>query len=759
MIRKNLKNIIIILFYLIFSITMANIPLFNYLGYEFSFITALITYLTAGIITIILHKNKSDQIQEGEPEFILTIKKSIKLNLKLLLIPFFVISINGFFVRNCSLLNGVLYFILLPVIGILFSILLSSFVCALFEKRKLLWFGIISVLLIINSFLTYYFYPQLFVYNPICGYFTGFVYDEELSISLTLILYRCSNLIEILLLFYAAATLDKYVKKGDKFFKKLSYLKRLPADYKYSTLFIMVFVVFWFFENELHIVSNEDFIQTELGGKYSTNHFEIFYSPRSYNDEEIKRIGGLHEFYFEEIQRDMKTDFKVKIKSYIYPSAEIKRDLIGAKYTDIAKPWLYQVHINSSSVDDALKHELVHVIAGDFGFPIIKAGLKVGLIEGLAMAIEWESGNRTLHQYSAQLLKMNMLIDMEKIMTTMGFAAENPSYGYIQSGSFCRFLIERYGIEKIKSVYSSGNFDKVYNKDISVLNLEWREYLRTIKTEDKDTTLIKYLFRRPSIFQKVCARVIANYNEKASIEMDKKNYNKSAELYRYSLNLSFNNEAQQGLILSYFQLSQYDSVLSLTERVFSRESMKDAFIPLRLHRGDAFWMKGVKEGKTEFIDSAVSNYKIISDVNLNENYNFAANCRMEILKDSGLYSSAIGYYVYKKDEFVKALIIKDILSGNSKFYIGRIILARALYIKGEYGESCKYLLDIPDPGLNDYFKYEKYRILGLCNFYLKKYKISLESFAESKKYQTNEATILMLQSWIDKCGFFEKYNY
>jgi hypothetical protein len=584
------------------------------------------------------------------------------------------------------------------------------------------------------------------------------VYDEELSISYTLVLYRLSNLVEGLLLVYAFLTISRYVKKGDKIFKKLSYLKNILADYKYSTLLIIVLIVFWFFENELHILSSEYYIQSELGGYYSTKHFDIFYSSATYNEREIKRIGGLHEYYYGQIQKELKTNFDKKIKSYIYPSAEYKRDLTGAKFTVYAKPWLNEVHLNSSSIDDVLKHELVHVISGEFGYPIIKVALKMGLVEGLAMAIEWDWGERTLHQYSAQLLKMNMLIDMDKIMTSIGFVSQNSSYSYILSGSFCRFLIDRYGVDNIKNVYASGNFQKVYNKDILSLNSEWKDFLLKIKTESTDSILVRYLFKRPSIFQKVCARVIANANEKASNEFNRKNYDRSAELYRHSLNLSFNNEAQQGLILSYFHSNQYDSVISLTDRIFSKDSFRDAFIPLRLYRGDAFWLKSAKEHRKEYLDSALNNYRIVSEVNLNENYNFASNCRLAILQNSNLYSKMIDYYIYKKDEFLKALIIQGLIVNYPNFNIGKIILARTLFGKGEYLESNKCLSEISDAQLNDFFRYEKYRFQGMNNFYLRNYSLSKQYFIESKKYQRNESTINSLEEWIDKCVFFEKEN-
>jgi hypothetical protein len=97
---------------------------------------------------------------------------------------------------------------------------------------------------------------------------------------------------------------------------------------------------------------------------------------------------SLHEFHHAQIERQLPVSSRRKIQSFLYASSAQKGKLVGAGRTNIAKPWLWQLHLNIDDLDSSLKHELVHVMAADFGFPIIRVGLNAGLTEGLAVALE-----------------------------------------------------------------------------------------------------------------------------------------------------------------------------------------------------------------------------------------------------------------------------------------------------------------------------------------------------------------------------------
>jgi hypothetical protein len=49
---------------------------------------------------------------------------------------------------------------------------------------------------------------------------------------------------------------------------------------------------------------------------------------------------------------------------------------------------------------------------------------------------------------------------------------------YILAGSFVGFLIEREGLALFRSVYETGNYEKIYGEPFRTLEASWRVSLR-----------------------------------------------------------------------------------------------------------------------------------------------------------------------------------------------------------------------------------------------------------------------------------------
>jgi len=63
--------------------------------------------------------------------------------------------------------------------------------------------------------------------------------------------------------------------------------------------------------------------------------------------------------------------------------------LFGTVTSEVARPWLAEMHIGIDAIEASLRHELVHVMAAEFGphyigVPFLRV---LGLTEGLAMAV------------------------------------------------------------------------------------------------------------------------------------------------------------------------------------------------------------------------------------------------------------------------------------------------------------------------------------------------------------------------------------
>ena len=178
----------------------------------------------------------------------------------------------------------------------------------------------------------------------------------------------------------------------------------------------------------------------------------------------------------------------------------MRKRLIGAGETTIANPIHREIHlVYDSFPNPVLKHELTHVMSSEFGMRILKISPKVGLLEGLAVAADWGVANGlTPHQWSESMFKAGTAPDVSD-MVGFGFWYAPPKKSYTLMGSFCRYLIDTYGIEKFKTVYRTGDFS-VYGKSLDELISGWKAFLSTVPIPENAPILAEYRFSEPSIF-------------------------------------------------------------------------------------------------------------------------------------------------------------------------------------------------------------------------------------------------------------------
>jgi hypothetical protein len=88
-----------------------------------------------------------------------------------------------------------------------------------------------------------------------------------------------------------------------------------------------------------------------------------------------------------------------------------------------------------------------------------------------------------------------------------GFSAVSGPRAYTLAGSFCRYLLETRGADKLREIYrSAGDFPGVYGTSLAELEREWRRFLAHQTLSAEQQARAREEFRRPAIFKKVCAR-------------------------------------------------------------------------------------------------------------------------------------------------------------------------------------------------------------------------------------------------------------
>ncbi len=724
------------------SVALLQIPLCNYLGYEYSMAIAVLLPWIIGPLVISIER-RSQRL----PSYASTVSRALRAALFVTIIPLLLGALNGLVVRNCSLPEGVLFFLLIPGVTAVLSSVLGIF-CAATFRRPLPWYVLLVTVTFSYGLYLGYATVQIYSYNLMYGYFPGFSYDEILRIRPALVTFRMVSLVAAGFI----AVVGEYCwlqrwreRSGERV--QLCAESRLWRRFPVAVFLAVVLLLSWWFRDRLGFETSDAYLRSVLDGEIRTQHFRIHYAKNSFTPAELSAIANEHEFRFSQLARALRVQDQRPISSYIYPDPEAQYRLIGTKNTNISKPWRREIHLSRSSWDQTLKHELAHAMAGEFGMPVIHAHYNIGLVEGLAMAVDGEFGNRTLHEYASAVLSFALVQHPERLVRPVGFAFQASSVSYVLMGSFCEYLIDRYGISSFKNLYGGRTPERVYGRSYDDLIAEWEEYLAEYQTPDEWRDHVEYYFRRPSIFAKLCARKTANLNEEGFDALDRKDPARAKEFFRRSYNLSRNSEAYAGLMRAAFAASQFDSVVRLYEAqdsVLLRSTQ-----PLAIFYGDALWMTGRDS-------SAITVYRRLADLDLSDRLDEAAELRLAALRSPQI-STVLRSVVIGTSSDSARLRMLDSSGRLSADPLVRYVRGKILLRLKRYAEAVDAFAgeDLPDayPSLAEYAE----RSTAEGDFRLRRYQAAVAHFWNSLNMNDSPAEEHRVDDWIDRCLWYERY--
>lgn len=477
MIFKTISYWLWIISFGVVAIILADIPLFNILAFEFcAIITICIAFVGAHVAMTELHLMKRDPNSLfGTPRQVILkcFYRGLRSNLVILIIPLIIIIINGFRIKNCNYVDGFLFFILLPLLSCITVTAAGVFFSVWIEKRWLaflayLGFLFLSCLPTVNNLI---FHPPVFAYHPIIGYFPGPIYDFVISITPTLLISRGQSFLWTLV-FITILLITCDISRHTGLIPKIRWRNIIYDSTKLSIWrLITVCVVFTavvsieFYSGEIGIRPSRNDIAQMLGGYRETEHFEIYYSSEL--EDQIDIFAEDCEFRYFQLSEYLQIDNTRKVRAYLYSSPAQKKRLIGAGNTFVEDPFGHGFHLHTQDFPHpVLKHELAHVLTANWS--PWKVSLNVGVHEGVAVAADWDEGKLTVHQWAKAMRHFNVAPPLTSVMS-LGFWRHASSRSYLLAGSFIRFLIDTYGIEKIKNAFPIGNISKSYNKDLSIL--------------------------------------------------------------------------------------------------------------------------------------------------------------------------------------------------------------------------------------------------------------------------------------------------
>lgn len=513
--------------------TLDFLPLVDVLGYDFCFVIGLATALASvdighGTITAA----RGEQSHQGAKSAVQLILRAIAGALATLIVPLVLSLANAVRVRNCNLGAGLVFFLLLPVATAVYAAGTGAALAVVVARPRLGRMLAFALPFASVAWALWRLYrdPAVFAFDPYAGYFPGPIYDEALRPPLRLLWFRLANLTwlaAVLALVHCFCSdptqplhLSLWPRGG----------QALPARRRLIALGLVVAsgvgALLWLSNRQqLGFYVTRASLAELLARESRSQHFVLRSDPAAESDDDIALAQQDLEFRYAQLARTLGAEPALPITVYRFPSAAAKKDAVGAATTLFAKPWSREIFVQADRFPaQRVRHEMAHVFGSAFGDPIFGVALAwhfwgplpfprlaTGLIEGLAEAADFDnpSGRFTTHEEAAAMIALGKAPPLARAIGP-GFSLESGPRAYTIAGSFCRFLLDRFGVAKLRELYrSAGAFDRVYGVSLATLEADWRAFLATLPVDRDSRAQAEEGFRRPAIFHKVCARELA----------------------------------------------------------------------------------------------------------------------------------------------------------------------------------------------------------------------------------------------------------
>ncbi len=736
-----------IILYLIAGIIIIRQPLFGNFGYEYAALFAVIASLIAGWNAV------RDERRTSTIPAPVRFRNGLMINIAYLFVPLLVVFLASLPGLPCDPVEGLTFFVLLPVISVMFAYSLGWFVSLLFRWGRVTFIFIMSLSLAL-SILTTLVQPKIFFYNPFIGFFPGLSYDLLMPVTSTLVLYRAYTVFLSFIIVLVIYML-RFTPLRDASMRDRVRLFRHTYANSFLSIFITIGILLIFVQllsrGALGFSTTRTQLERNLGSEFNTRSFSIHYSTESFDEQEIVWVALEHEFQRYRAMNKLGVMHMGRIRSYLYPDSETKRSLIGPATTNIAVPWAREIHINADAYDRSLLHELAHVVAGKFGMPVLRISNSSALIEGVAMYVEGVWGNRTLHEQAAAIVQFELIRDPAALLENRRFAQQYSGVSYVMMGSFVQYLVDRYGIHRVRSAYAWSDYETAFDRPREQLVREWINFLQRINVSERQRMKTMIHFQRPSLFGVECPRTLARHNRNAREQLQANEYARAEALYQRSWDMVRNGAALEGLLRAWYHLGEYDRVRAHLEDESLHAEFPQIIPVLYQLAGDIYAMNGDLESAERF-------YRRLLALDHSDTVNELMWIRLLALDEPG--DTDLWRLLYFEREDQEAII----QSLASKTIEGEIssglqwVLARYVHNNRDFARSAAYHITLRNRVENDYLIYIATVRIAESLFYAGKFQDAILEFWHAMNYTESPAALHRLNEWIDRAQYAEEFG-
>lgn len=538
---------------LVTGVVLCFVPLFNLLGYESSLVLAIVGSLAGvrqGVVVVRRARAARSGIKRVADEGgylaqILSLYLRALFAAELLLVPpLLLLLLNSLRVRNCSYAAGFGFFAMMPVLSVACAVAVGLFAGLASSRRHVgralaAGYGVI-VLSILWALFRFVATPAIYAYDPFFGYFPGALYDEEVAITSAFFAARGLHLLCIFTLLSCAAALLS--RDGDELGLKLRFNRPRHALWGLTLVFLGGAFALYRQGGRLGIYTDTAALNRYLSVEDRTpsGHIAVRYRPGGAVARDHELLLREHALRYEQLREllGVEPDWRTsgvfgwllrrlgiepegpRVVSYFFDSVEEKRRWMGASNTYIAKPWRRELYLqNEAWPHPVLRHELAHVFAGAAGDRLLRLSMRDGLprpgmIEGLAVAADFRaSGELDGHQVVLAMRKAGLEPPLEQVFSGLAFYRLPSRRAYAIAGSFCRYLLDRYGAAPLLLTYHKGgapaDFTAAFSVPFGALRDDWHRFIDEQPLKPESSEVARDRLRHKAVFHKVCAHELA----------------------------------------------------------------------------------------------------------------------------------------------------------------------------------------------------------------------------------------------------------
>ncbi|WP_412067704.1 hypothetical protein [Rubrivirga sp. IMCC43871] len=461
-------------------VAMWPVPVFGVLHAESSAVIAAVGCLAAAVGAV-------GPLRRGVPPA--TVARA---HLGALVLPFALLSLSLLWRPNCAVLTGAGLFAVLVPPSVLFGLGVASAVVGLGLRGPRVT-GAITVLAVALAGVVYDlgWHPQLFTYSHVFGGVLGPIYDAELAIRPGLFAAKAQTLLWAMSL----ATLGAWGRRRGR------------QATVFGAVALATLGVSYLAAAPLGIVQSERQLRRVLSVTVDAGPVVLHLAPES-SPAARRRLAAEARFRFDTLSEALGVAPSGPVDVYLYPDADTKAALVGSRYTSVVPVWLPtpQVHMLADEAERSLGHELVHVLAREFGMPGVRASPAIGLVEGLAVALEPPDG---LPDAGALVRADGGVLGdpAQAVVQTMspgGFWTARAGIAYTANGAFVRWLLDTYGPGPVQAAYRTGRFAPAFGRPLAALADAWAADLARQPVDPEAVAVARWLFSRPSLFEVRC---------------------------------------------------------------------------------------------------------------------------------------------------------------------------------------------------------------------------------------------------------------